>query len=119
MNNLDYFVGKGCSIITHSINKDFTKEEWNDYFVGRIDAIDEIGILMTHLFTGCKNYFFIKNVIAIIEEQTLHPANPDHAKVIDELNSKKNISTKLPSQNNSAFVDIQSLASLAKKSTIN
>lgn len=93
--NLEYFIGKPCTIFTHPINRNFKEENPNSfieqpfhYFVGVIDQVDEHGILVTQIFTGLKSYFFMNGLISISEESTLDPENEADAQIINEMVEK-------------------------------
>ena len=55
---IQYFVGKICTIFTVPINREFNERQNVDYFVGRVDGFDDKGILMSHVISNCKNYYF-------------------------------------------------------------
>ena len=105
--NLKYFVGKAVTIITTPINRDFDERQKCDYFVGVVEAVDEIGILTQHPVTGCRNYYFYGQICAISEEQVLDSANPDDAAMIQEIEAKR--SSK---QESTPFIDVDSLSKL-------
>jgi len=73
---MGYFVGKICTIFTSPINREFTERQNVDYFVGRVDGFDDKGILMSHVISNCKNYYFFQNVISIAEEQLVDSDDP-------------------------------------------
>jgi hypothetical protein len=87
--NLKYFINKVCTVTTLAINFKFQYEQMVDYFTGKIDSIDDDGILMTHHITNCKNYIFLSHVVSIAEEQVLYKDNPNHAKIIDDYEKEK------------------------------
>ena len=102
MKNIQYFVGKVCTVFVGNIARDFNPEQFSNYFVGKVEAIDEKGILTAHVGTGCKNYFLLNNVIGIAEEQLLYPDDPEDAKVIEK-------SFKKPMSNKNNLLDIANL----------
>lgn len=111
-----YFIGKVCTISTVAVNWNYKPEQMMDYFVGKIDSIDENGILMTHSVTGCKNYVFFNYIVAIHEEQVLYEGNPDHAKIIEEYRKEKPLTAAKTTVNQpSQFVNPTAMADLAKK----
>ncbi len=113
---LNHFVGKVCTISTVAINWHYKPEQMMDYFVGKIDAIDEDGIMMTHSVTNCKNYISFKYIVAIHEEQVLYEDNPDHAKIIEEFRKEKPLTAAKTTINQpSQFVNLNAMAEMAKK----
>ena len=113
MKSLNYFIGKVCTIFTTPINRTFQERQSIDYFVGRIEAIDEFGIMTSHAITGCKNYFFLKHIIGVSEEQVLNPEKPEDAKLLEEFQAMKKLQT---SEESSPFVDLDQLKALSKLS---
>jgi hypothetical protein len=129
---LKYFVGKICTIFTSPINREFTERQNVDYFVGRVDGFDDKGILMSHVISNCKNYYFFQNVISIAEEQLVDSDDPivKEYESIKEQKKTKNTQQQRPQQqqlepqpaqyheeevNDSPFVDIAAISDLAKK----
>ena len=90
MKNIEYFVGKICSVFTTPLNRDFKLEGPNSleqllhYFLGTIEAIDDQGILLSQR-NGLKVYVLKNHLVAIAEEETLDPDNPEDAKIIQEM----------------------------------
>ncbi len=82
------------------------------YFVGRIDSVDERGILVTLPITDTKSYIFFSHIVAITEEQ--YTEDPE---IIEEYNKEKPESkTVIPvPKNNTPYVDPTGMAELAKK----
>lgn len=107
---LDYFINKVCTITTLQINFRFKEEQMMDYSMGRIESINENGILLTHLITKCKTYIFFPHIVSISEEQELYEDNPEHAKIIAEYKQKKP-----EKKESSPFINPTALAELAKK----
>jgi len=90
--NLQYFVGKVCSIFTQPISRNFKEESPETYpeqpylyFVGVVDAVDEHGLLVSQITTGLKSYFFRAALVAIAEEQVLNPEDKKDAATIQEI----------------------------------
>jgi len=92
--HLNYFVGRVCTIFTSPTNRNFKEENPEaypepiyHYFVGKILAIDEHGILMEQVLSPekLKSYFFFHGIIGITEEQVLNPNNAQHAKEIHDI----------------------------------
>ena len=136
---MQYFVGKICTIFTVPINREFNERQNVDYFVGRVDGFDDKGILMSHVISNCKNYYFFNNVISIAEEQTVDSDDPV-VKEYESIKEQNKNQPQAPSQqmkptappqmkptappqpeyheeevNNSPFVDIAAISDLAKK----
>ena len=109
---IKYFVGKVCTICTVQVNFKFREEQMIDYYMGKVESIDEFGVMLSHPQTKCKTYIFIKHIVSIAEEQVLYEENPEHAKIIDEYKKEKpSVAEKR------SFIDIKSLTELAKKSS--
>ena len=138
---MGYFVGKICTIFTSPINREFTERQNVDYFVGRVDGFDDKGILMSHVISNCKNYYFFQNVISIAEEQLVDSDDPI-VKEYESIKEQKKAQNTQPQQpqpqpqqpqpqpqqpqqqptqyheeevNDSPFVDIAAISDLAKK----
>ena len=130
MSDLDYFVGKPCTVTTVAINFRFNVEPMMEFFMGIVEKIDKKGILMTSTHTGCKNYIRMKHVVSISDEPVLYEDNPEHKKIIDEYRKTNPITaakTKMPEPAVAPivtpppipappkFVDPKSLAKMAQK----
>ena len=99
---LEYFLGKVCTIFTIPINRDFKAENPTTYpqpvfhyFVGKVIEIDEKGVFLQQWNNNkkLKSYFFIEHIVGISEEEVLDPTRPDDAKVIQDF--KKINETKM------------------------
>ena len=132
---LQYFVGKICTIFTAPINREFNERQNVDYFVGRVDGFDDKGILMSHVVSNCKNFYFFQNVISIAEEQLVDSDDPILKEYESIKEQKKDQVTQPQPQpqpqpqqlepqhaqyheeevNDSPFVDIAAISDLAKK----
>lgn len=123
--SLYYFKGKVCSIFTQPINRNFHQENPKSslqqniiYFVGVIEEVDDNGILMTQLQTGLKNYFFLAGLVAICEEEVLHPKNEKDAAIINNLKDKdkeiREMMAKYESKENQGFLNVDQLEALTK-----
>jgi len=113
--NLKHFIGKYCTITTVQINYRFKYEQMVDYFMGRIEAIDENGILVTHPITKCKNYIFLKYMVSIAEEQ--YTEDPEIIEQYKKGNSdvKKEVTMGRITTTDTPYVDPTGMAELAKK----
>jgi len=126
MSNIKYFEGKVCTVFTVAMNRNFKEENPENYpkpifhyFMGIVESVDAIGIMLKQLNTNAKTYLFIKSVIAIAEEEVLDPAKPDDAKIIeqyktasDELNQELG---KFDVQSSGPYLDPDSISNLTKK----
>lgn len=91
MSNVEYFIGKVCTIFTTPINRNYKEEnptsypqQLYTYFTGVVDGIDNNGIFLTQLQTGLKSFFIWNHVIGIAEEEVLDPKNPKDAEIIEK-----------------------------------
>jgi hypothetical protein len=132
---LEYFLGKVCTIFTIPINRDFKAENPTTYpqpvfhyFVGKVIEIDEKGVFLQQWNNNKKlrSYFFIEHIVGISEEEVLDPTRPDDAKVIQDF---KKINEKAIDQTekkyeelkkqretiNNAEIDIDMLSKLSDK----
>lgn len=100
---LKYFVGKVCTVFTSPINRQFTDQQFNDYFVGLIESVNEDGIIAVHSITGCKNFYSLSSLVALCEEQVLDPSKPEEAKLIQEF------------KNSGPYAEIDIMADLARQ----
>ncbi len=106
---LQYFAGRVVTVfIKGQLQRTFNDRQFNDYFVGMVDWINEDGLMTTHSQTGCKNFFSLEDIAFIVEEQVLDPQNPQEAEIIKEL-------TKPIPQTDSPFADINVLENLARQ----
>lgn len=76
MTDLSYFVGKCCTIITRTMNRNFKEENPMNfpepvftYFIGYVEKIEEDGVWLAQLSSGLKSFFFKHSIIAISEEE--------------------------------------------------
>jgi len=108
------FVGRICTILTNTVaKKDFSDQQFADFFTGVIDEIDDDGVFTTHVLTGCKNFYFFSQIIGIVEEQVLDENNPEHAKIIEKVKDKGQNSAKNIKTSDEPFIDIEDLANLS------
>ncbi len=74
---LDYFVGKICTILTFGTNfPGVDIKALANLFVGKVDSIDDNGIMVTSIVTHKKAYFSMNGFIGIIEEEVIPPDSP-------------------------------------------
>lgn len=76
---LQYFVGKVCTILTKQVTGTFKIEDrrFVDFFTGRVIAINQTTVWLEHVITKAKSAFFIDALAAIVEEQTVAEDHPD------------------------------------------
>lgn len=94
LKNLEYFVGKICTIFTVQINFRYKEEAMMAYFMGYVDSVDTSGIIITHPQTKCRSFIPLQHLVAISEEQTLYDDNPEDAKLIEEYRQKNPITAE-------------------------
>lgn len=86
--DLDYFIGKPCTIIVRDINWHYTVESMMDYFMGVPYVIGTNHVWMEHLLTGSKNCICMDQIVAISEEQFVPENHPEGKKLIEEYKQK-------------------------------
>lgn len=120
--NLQYFVGKVCSVFTSPVNRSFDELHAREHFVARIQEINADGIWGTHPHSGMMSFFAMPHVMLLAEEIELDPSNPEHAQMLQEFEQrtgKRVVSDVAPSPKQTAppeevpFVDIANLEKLA------
>jgi hypothetical protein len=131
---IQQFVGKVCTIFTHSFNRDFKQENPNTYpeqvfhyFMGLVLGIDEHGVLIEQVATSehLRSYFFFHSIIGIAQEQVLDPNIKEHALEIDQLKTaneeiRRQTTESLNPSNSivlskSKFVNPQEMANLSEE----
>jgi hypothetical protein len=80
MDTLNYFINKVCTIFVEPTNRNLDEKSSINYFVGKIIKIDSKGILIEHLGTSCRGYYFIQKVIGISEEQVISESEAQEKK---------------------------------------
>lgn len=145
LEHLQYFIGKVCSIVTTSMNRAFDEKVSREHFVVTVREIDSDGLWGTHPYNPDHvSFFSLAHIISIHQEEVIDPANPEHADMIKEYESKtgKKLKSDLkqprsdptpepkksllnvlknespvpsePSTGDATFVDIESLERLAE-----
>jgi len=109
MNNLEYFEGKVCTILTTQISFGLSLQQSTDYFVGRVDEINEMFVWLTHLPTGTKSMFPVQHIIGIIEEQVISNDHPDAEKIKEELEKQRRPVAQPVQKSPTQFIDIKNL----------
>lgn len=93
--NLQYFVGKVCSIVTTSMNRSFDERISREHFVVVVQTIDIDGIWGSHPYNpDLVSYFSLEHVISIHQEEVIDPSKPEHAEMIKEYEQKTGKSIK-------------------------
>ena len=118
---LDYFLGKVCTIFTIPTNRDFKAENPNTfpqpvfhYFVGKVIEIDEKGVFLQQWNNDKKlrSYFFMPHIIGISEEEVLDPTRPEDAKIIQDF---KKINEKAVAQTQKKYEDLKKQQQIINK----
>ena len=137
---IEQFVGRVCTILTRSLNRDFKQENPNTYpeqifhyFMGMVLGVDEHGIMIEQVMTPerLRSYFFFHSIVGIAQEQVLDPNIAEHAREINDLktaNEKiRKQSAEQPKQSGSGpvvlgeigpqgqFIDTQAMANLSNE----
>lgn len=115
LKSLEYFVRKVCTIFVTEMPKHFTTQNFNDYFVGFVEFINEDGVMTTHPVTGCKNFFPYPYILGISEEQMLDPSKPADAELIKEIREKGIKPSMEVKESPTQFADIDIMADLARQ----
>lgn len=134
------YVGKACTIFTTPVNRHFNEKQAREHFVVEVEEITLDGIWGFHPFYGNSSFYRWEHVIGIYEEIVLDPNNPDHIKLIEQVEKEtgkpilSDVSPHLtptlstqsiempppdpveePDDGKVTFIDIQKLSKLAKK----
>jgi hypothetical protein len=86
---LKSFKGKVCTIFTTPINHPFTADQMREYFVGKVESVNQDGILIRHHVTGGRTFISMSKLTGVAEEQTLDPADPRDREIIERLRKKE------------------------------
>jgi hypothetical protein len=78
---MQYFLGKIVTILVRSTTLDFS---WDDksqyrhaqYFTGRLEKIDNLGVWLYDEQRKVKSYFFSQHIVGILEEQEVPQEHP-------------------------------------------
>jgi hypothetical protein len=124
MKDLQYFVGKLCSVFTTPMNRDFRSEAPHDYpkalykyFMGVVESVTPHGLLLTQASTGLKTYFYHNQIVAIAEEELLDPNNPDDAAIIEKFQVVPPIAQPAPQVNipDSPYADADAMMEISQQ----
>ncbi len=120
--DLQYFVGKVCTVITPNINWKFDERQSADYFSGIVEKITPMGILTIHPVTQAKNFYLLSHVTSIHEEQYITKDDPHYDAVVKQYEEDKKpkqqqpvMKTPVVPQDSSPFVDVEALEELARR----
>jgi hypothetical protein len=87
--NLQYFVGKVCSIVSTSMNRAFDEKISREHFVVRIQTLNSDGVWGTHPYNDeLVSFFALPHIISIHQEVELDPNNPEHREMIQEFEQR-------------------------------
>ena len=120
---MQYFVGKVCTIITPPMAMSLTPATHRDWFTISVDGIDHEAVIGTDVLRGTKHlFFFDAPIMGIVEEQTIGPDDPRYKDVKkqmeEEIKKQKKQATQScdpsyePSNN---FIPIEELQQEAKE----
>ena len=99
---LQQFIGKICTVMTVPINRNFQSENEKtypevvyNYFLGRIESVDDDGVLMSQLGgePPLQSYFFLPHIVSIAQEKEYREENPQDAEMIQQL--KQQVDTQM------------------------
>ena len=122
-NTLDYFKNKICTIFTSPTNRDFKSENPKTfpqpifhYFVGRLTEVENKGVWIEQWNSKkkLKSFFFFDHIIGICEEEVLNPNDPDDSKLINDYKKANEIAHKQEKQEESQYIDIESLSKMTQ-----
>lgn len=82
---LQYFVGKVCTILTPYQNIKIQDQQFIEFFVGRVESISSDCIWISNLTTGIKSVFF--DIISINEERVITSDDPDYPELSNQVKS--------------------------------
>lgn len=86
---MQYFVGKVCSIVTSSMNRQFDEKIAREHFAVYVEEVTNDGIWGTHPYNQeMISFFSMPHIISIHQEMELDPNNPEHAAMIEEYEKK-------------------------------
>lgn len=87
--DLQYFLGKVCSIVSTSMNRAFNEQTSREHFVVRIQTINSDGIWGTHPYNeDLTSFFALSHIISIHQEVELDLNNPEHQQLVKDYEQK-------------------------------
>lgn len=112
--NLDYFVGKICTILTSPVNiqfKDFVQHA--QYFTGEVVSLSPAGVWIKHPQSKVLAFYATQSIIGIVEEQTVSEDDPLMDKIKEDIQKKKEAQRpKMPGQ---TLIPVDDLTKMLKK----
>lgn len=85
LKNMQYFVGKVCSIVATAMNRSFDETLSRRHFVVRVQEVTTDGIWGTNPYDkDMVSFFAMPHIISVHQEVELDPTNPEHAALIAE-----------------------------------
>ena len=117
---LQYFVGKVCTVFTNPVNRNLPQESPQDYlqqvfgyFLGRVESVDEDGVLLSHVHNGQKSFWTWHNLVGLAEEKELDEKKD--SRVIQQLKENQIVQPKEPPKSASPYIDANKMAEMVKK----
>ena len=117
MEKLDYFTGKVCTILTLPVNIDFKHKGADNYlkdiysyFLGRIESVNQLGVVIEHLGKNTKSFFPWNAIVCIAEEEELDPEKD--SEIIEKI---KETPARVEIRPPQTYVDIDALNKLIQK----
>jgi len=129
--DLEYFVGKICSVFTVPTNRDFKAENPSTfpqpifhYFVGKVLEVTNRGVSIEQWNSEkrLRTFFFLDHIVSISEEEILDPSNPKDVSIIEEYKKVNEIAKNKAEENikqlkqTQKYVDIADLQDISGKS---
>ena len=102
---LQYYVGKVCSIVTTSMNRAFDEQISREHFVIIVQTINSDGIWGVHPYNQeLVSFFTLQHIISIHQEIELNDKNSEHSAMIKEYEERtgKKIQGDLKIQSNTS-----------------
>lgn len=90
LKKLDYFVGKVCTVLTGPTNWKLDQKQTLDYFLGVVESIDNLGVVLVNVINNKKTYIFSDSLVAIAEETVVDPNDQQTIDELEEYQSQKN-----------------------------
>lgn len=87
--SLHYFVGRIVTIHTRPTNWKHSQEQSLDYFMGLVDSVEPLGIMLTNVLNRKKTFLFLDSIIGIAEETIVDPEDQEQMKAILDYEEKK------------------------------
>lgn len=100
---LQYFIGKICTVFTVPLNRNFKEENPGSYpepifvyFIGLVESITDQGITLQQVANvnskkPLKTYYFLDKVIGIAEEEALDPNDETDKNIINTIKKRHDV----------------------------